>query len=58
MKIEKQENSIRLIPENDWEKSALKELSLQRQIESMQFQDDWDLKGYLQLNFPSRDWGR
>ena len=35
MKIEKQENSIRLIPENDW-----------------------DLKGYLQLNFPSRDWGR
>ena len=48
MKIEKQENSIRLIPENKWEETTLKEMRSQSRIESMRFQDDWNDTGYLQ----------
>lgn len=57
MKIERQEKSIRLIPENNWEIDALKELR-QHGIEKMQFQDDWNNTGYLQLNYTSHPWDK
>lgn len=45
MKIEKQETSIRLLPENEWEREALKDLR-KKGAEKIEFQDDWDRKGY------------
>lgn len=57
MKIERQEKSMRLIPENNWEIEALKELK-NHGIEKMQFQDDWNSTGYLQLNYTTHPWDK
>lgn len=57
MKIEKQETSVRLLPENEWERQALKELR-QKGAEKIEFQDDWEQTGYLQINYPVHPWDR
>lgn len=55
MKIEETETTIRLIPENDWEKDKLESLR-ERGVEKTEFQDDWNRSGYLVLHFPKHPW--
>jgi hypothetical protein len=59
MKIEQQENSISLVPENQYEIEAPKRLRT-RPITSKVFQDDWNETGALYLKFQTDDeaWGR
>lgn len=57
MKIELQEKSIRLLPENNWEIECLNKLH-QHGIDKLQFQDSWNNTGYLQLNFPIHPWDK
>ena len=48
MKIQLGENSIKLCPESEWEKEALKRLK-NRGVNKMQFQDEWNREGWLRL---------
>jgi hypothetical protein len=48
MTIQLGENSIKLIPESEWEKEALQRLK-NRGINKMQFQDEWNREGWLRL---------
>lgn len=57
MKIERTENSIKFLPESEWEKTNLKELR-QKSIQSIKFEDDWDSKGYLELVFTKHSWDK
>lgn len=50
MKIEIQENSVRLIPENGYEMQVLDKVD-QNKIKFTEFEDNEDKTGYLQLNF-------
>lgn len=57
MKIEETHNSIKLIPEDNWEKDKLKVLR-SKSIGKLQFQDDWDQTGYLELCYEPHPWDR
>lgn len=58
MKIERAENSIKLVPESPWEIECLKELRC-ADITTRNFEDDWDRTGPLIINFRDKDdWGR
>lgn len=57
MRIERQENSIRLVPESDWERDCLRSLK-NRGIEKMEFEDYWNQVGYLQLDFTVHPWDK
>lgn len=57
MKIERTETAVRLVPENEWERTALAELR-QKGVEKIEWQDDWNRTGWLQLNYPVHPWDR
>ena len=57
MKVEQTENSVRLVPESDWEIQVLRELR-KKGVESLQFQDDWECTGYLQLFYINHQWDK
>lgn len=57
MKVERQQNSIRLIPESEWDKTQLKDLA-KNGIESLEFKDSWNQKGYLQINYKIHPWDK
>lgn len=53
MKVEETENSIKLVPETEFEKRQL--VSLRRKtIEKVEFEDDWRYRGYLEISFKER----
>lgn len=53
MKAEETENSIKFIPETEFEKRQL--ISLRRKtIKKVEFEDDWRYKGYLEISF--KEW--
>ena len=56
MKVEKREYGITLVPESDFEISALKWMQKEI-IEQMHFEDDWEKKGKFYIDF-SQDWGK
>lgn len=55
MKIEETENSIKLIPENEYEREKLKRLQ-QRGVEKVQFEDAWNSQGALILHHHTHPW--
>ena len=56
MKVERQENAVVLVPENDFERAALIELR-KHSIKGMQFEDAWHQTGKLTIEFDT-EWGR
>ena len=56
MKIEQTENSVKLIPESNWEKKVLKDMRRKGKIDKMQFRDDWESDGPLELFYPEHPW--
>lgn len=48
MRVQLGENSVKLIPESEWEKEALQRLK-RRGINKMEFQDAWNYDGWLRL---------
>ncbi len=58
MRLERAENSIGLVPETQFEIDCLKELRT-REIISKEFDDAWNQRGALYINFRDKnDWGR
>lgn len=54
MKVIKLENGIQLKPENDFEKECLKHIH--GKTLSVKFEDEWDRKGDLKLEFKPHPW--
>ena len=58
MKGEIRESGVTLVPENEFDKKVLKVLRKHGTIiEKIHFEDDWEAKGKLYIDF-SNDWGR
>ena len=56
MKVEIRENGITLVPENSFEKEALKELR-KHSIKKMNFEDPWESNGKFLIDYDN-EWDR
>lgn len=56
MKVEKHEDGIELIPENEFERDCLKHI-IGKRI-TAQWVNSWEPQSNLKIEFPKDEWGR